>query len=184
MTDRPASHTSLHWLWYVVAILIGVLLAEVVTSNAHAQRTGGSFGGSAWGSGSRVSSPSISRPSFSTRPSVSTWRPSYMPSRPTASTWHPSYTVTRPAPVVVVRRPAPAPIVVVAHPVINRRPAVVVHHTHWWGSDPEPVTVHHDEHAHYQDADCHVTPGQRRGQGVALIVGLFVAYLVYRRLGR
>lgn len=66
--------------WFVV--FLAVMLASVV---ALAQHTGGSFGGSRWGSGARVSRPSVVRPTSrpSYRPAVT--RPSV--SRPSSSTW-------------------------------------------------------------------------------------------------
>ena len=86
-------------------------LVFLFTLCAFAQRTGGSFGGSRWGSGSssgsRASTSSYSRPSY--RISTPTYsRPTYR--APTSTYSRPTYTrpiFTRPA-----YRPAPSPVVV------------------------------------------------------------------------
>ncbi len=106
--------------WFVV--FLAVVFASAV---ALAQRTGGSFGGSRWGSGASVSRPSVSV----SRPSVSTWRPSYRPSvvRPVAY---------RPAAVrPTVSRPASSwPSIFHAAPTRSTHVAVV------------PIYVGHDHH--------------------------------------
>lgn len=109
--------------------ILAFFVALLISLSAYGQRTGGSFGGSRWGSGSpsysRPSTPSYSRPST----------PSY--SRPST----PSY--SRPS---IFSRPAPfRPVVVVS------RPATVVH-----TSTPIFIPVHHDTHHWWSSSDDHV----------------------------
>lgn len=82
-----------------------VLSLTLFTSMAWAQRTGGSFGGSAWGSRtssssfSRPSTPSFSRPTSYSRPTTSYSRPLFStPSR----TNMPRYGTTSPTHITVV----------------------------------------------------------------------------------
>lgn len=151
-------------VWWFVVVMLGVVLATIFSREAHAQRTGGSFGGSAWGSGGRVSSPSFSRPSYTApRPPPVYRAPVYVSPRPGAVS-RPIYP-SRPAVVVRRRVPVVLPIVVGAH------------------HDPVHYESSHDDPSqplYHENCDCGCGPGMglRFGGFVAvmLIIGLVLFF--------